>query len=53
MPTNVVGVLVDPTTGELATNDSKHKKIIYYIKGTEPTYDDIILDDIIPTIKEE
>ena len=53
MPTNVVGVLVDPTTGELATNESKHKKIMYYIKGTEPTYDDIILDDIIPTIKEE
>ena len=52
MPTNVVGVLVDPTTGELANNDSKNKKIMYYIKGTEPTYEDILLDDIIPTLKE-
>ena len=53
MPSNVVGVLVDPTTGQLANNDSKNKKIMYYIKGTEPTYEDILLDDIIPTLKED
>lgn len=53
MPPNVVGVLVDPTTGEIATNESKHKKIMYYIKGTEPTLEDITLDDVIPTIKED
>ena len=53
MPNNVVGVLVDPITGELATNESKNKKIMYYIKGTEPTYEDILLDDIIPTLKED
>lgn len=53
MPNNVVGVLVDPISGELATNNSKNKKIIYYIKGTEPTITSTPLDDIIPTIKEE
>lgn len=51
-PNNVVGVLVDPVSGELATNDSKHKKIVYYIKGTEPTISKTPLDDVIPTIKE-
>ncbi len=37
-PDNVVGVLTDVQTGEVATNDSKLKKILYYIKGTEPGY---------------
>ena len=35
-PDNVVGVLTDVNTGKVATNDSKLKKILYYIKGTEP-----------------
>lgn len=52
-PNNVVGVLVDPISGELATNDSKNKKIIYYIKGTEPTLSSTPLDDVIPTVKQE
>jgi len=37
-PDNVVGVLTDVQTGEVATNDSELKKILYYIKGTEPGY---------------
>lgn len=37
-PENVVGVLTDLQTGEVATNESKLKKILYYIKGTEPGY---------------
>ena len=37
-PDNVVGVLTDMNTGEVATNDSKLKKILYYVKGTEPGY---------------
>lgn len=37
IPNNVVGVLVDPISGKIATNDSKNKKILYYIKGTEPS----------------
>lgn len=35
-PDNVVGVLTNLETGEVATNDSKMKKILYYIKGSEP-----------------
>ena len=37
-PNNVVGVLTDVNTGKEATNDSKLKTILYYIKGTEPGY---------------
>lgn len=51
IPNNVVGVLIDPVTGKLASEKSK-KKILYYIKGTEPNIDDTTLDDLIPTIKE-
>lgn len=52
-PNNVVGVLVDAISGEIATNESEHKKIMYYLKGTEPYYEDINLDSLIPTVKEE
>jgi 1A family penicillin-binding protein len=37
IPQNVVGVLINPINGKVATENSKVKKIIYYIKGTEPT----------------
>ncbi len=47
IPENVIGVLVDPFTGKLATNESKKKKILYYIKGTEPSYDLKDLDSLI------
>ena len=50
MPNNVVGVLVDPQTGELATNETKNSTIQYYLKGTEPS-NNYSLDDVIPTIK--
>lgn len=36
MPSNVSGVLVNPITGELATDEDLNKTIMYYIKGTEP-----------------
>ena len=36
MPNNVVGVLVNPVSGNVATTDDKNKKILYYLKGTEP-----------------
>lgn len=35
MPNNVIGIIVDPFTGKISTNSNK-KKILYYIKGTEP-----------------
>jgi 1A family penicillin-binding protein len=53
MPNNVVGVLVDPITGELPDKNTKHERMFYYIKGTEPTFKDENLDILIPTIKEE
>jgi len=38
IPDNVVGVLIDPINGELATIESEKSKLFYYLKGTEPTY---------------
>ena len=35
-PNNVVGVIVDPISGTVTNEDSKKKKILYYIIGTEP-----------------
>ena len=35
-PKDVNAVLVNPLNGKLATNESKRKKFIYYLKGTEP-----------------
>ena len=35
-PSGVVGVLVNPVTGEVVTDKNEHKKILYYLKGTEP-----------------
>lgn len=39
IPDNVVGVFVNPITGELVndTNSDKKRKMFYFIKGTEPT----------------
>lgn len=36
-PEDVIPVLVNPLNGKIATNSSTRKKIIYYIKGTQPT----------------
>ena len=52
MPNNVVGVLVNPITGEIADENTKNATMFYYIKGTEPTYEPN-LDNLIPTIKNE
>lgn len=45
IPENVVGIIVDPITGNLATNESTHKKVLYYIKGTEPSYTQSVFDE--------
>lgn len=37
LPSNVVGTLVNPITGELAKEGDKNSKIFYFLKGTEPT----------------
>ena len=49
-PENVVGVLVNPITGEIATEESNKTKIFYYIKGTQPLFEQN-LEDVLPTIR--
>ncbi len=46
IPDNVVGVLVDPITGKPASKENKKAKIMYYIKGSEPSEDDPVFDEI-------
>ena len=45
MPSNVVGILVDPISGKPATENTHKKKILYYLKGTEPTGDEMVFDE--------
>lgn len=35
-PNNIVGVLVNPITGEIAKQGDKKTKMFYFVKGTEP-----------------
>lgn len=37
IPNNVVGVLTEPITGALATNETQNKEMFFYLKGTEPS----------------
>lgn len=53
IPKNVVGAFIDPISGSLATEETAKKKMLYYIKGTEPSYEEGTLDAAIPTIKVE
>ena len=47
IPDNIVGVLVNPLTGALATDTDKKKKLFYFLKGTEPHVDsEYVLDDV-------
>ena len=36
-PNDIIGVFVDPITGEIANEKTKKRKLFYYIIGTEPT----------------
>ncbi len=51
IPENIVGVLVDPISGEI-TNENK-KTLLYYLKGTEPYLKPLELEDILPVDKQE
>lgn len=46
MPNNVVGVVVDPISGLPADNSSAKKKVLYYLKGTEPNETQVVFDEI-------
>lgn len=45
-PNNVVGVLVNPITGKPATDNDTNKRIMYYVRGTEPSNTDPVFDEI-------
>ena len=38
-PNNIVGVLVNPITGQISKKNDKKSKLFYFIKGTEPYTD--------------
>ena len=51
-PDNVVGVLVNPISGEVVSEQDDKSVIFYYIKGTQPTYVDDNIESLIPIEKE-
>ena len=50
-PNNVVGILADPITGEVANDNTRNPTLLYYIKGTEPNSEN--LEDAIAAMKEQ
>lgn len=44
-PENVVGVLVNPITGELIKQENDRKKIMYFIRGTEPNENQDVFEE--------
>lgn len=45
MPDNISLVLVDPISGKPATDSSPKKKMMYFVKGTEPSNTDQTFDE--------
>lgn len=45
MPSNITAVLVEPISGKPTTEDSEKKKLMYFIKGTEPSIADQTFDE--------
>ena len=45
MPDNISAVLVDPISGKPATDSSPKKKMMYFLKGTEPSNTDQTFDE--------
>lgn len=45
-PNNVVGMLVEPISGKPSSNPDDNKKLMYYLKGTEPKGDEPVFDEI-------
>ena len=46
IPENVVGTLVNPITGTLAKEGDENTKIFYFLKGTEPSSNNIDLETV-------
>lgn len=51
MPSNVVGLLVDPISGKPLTGNSNKQRLLYYLRGTEPTGEEKVFDEIDSSIK--
>jgi len=45
IPSNVSGVLVDPISGKPADENTPKKKILYFLRGTEPSITDQTFDE--------
>jgi len=45
-PSNVVGVIVEPISGKPASDTDKNKKLMYFLKGTEPSATDPTFDEV-------
>lgn len=45
MPSNISAVFVEPISGKPVTNDTDKKKLMYFIKGTEPSATDQTFDE--------
>ena len=45
LSSNVVGVFIDPISGALATETTQKKKLMYYIKGTQPSLNNPVIDE--------
>lgn len=50
-PDNIVGVLVNPISGNVTNESDEKATIFYYIRGTQPTYTEDSLDSLIPTVE--
>ena len=45
MPNNISAVFVEPISGKPVTNDTTKKKLMYFIKGTEPRVGEPTFDE--------
>lgn len=52
-PNNVVGVFVDPISGEVANEESDKKALFYYIKGTQPNAVNNTMEEAISAMKQQ
>ncbi len=52
-PSNVIGVFVDPISGEVTNNENDKKTLFYYIKGTQPNAENNTMEEAISAMKQQ
>jgi len=52
-PDNISAVLVDPISGKVVDENAPKKKLMYFIKGTEPTTSQTVFDEKLNTTSAE